>query len=310
MALRLAFMGSPDFATPSLAALIEAGHEIVCVYSQPPRPAGRGRSARKTPVHLFSEARGIEVRTPRSLKAAPAQAAFAALDLDLAVVVAYGLILPIAILQAPRLGCLNLHGSLLPRWRGAAPIQRALMAGDTETGVQAMRMDEGLDTGPVIASATVRIEPDDVAGALHDRMAAAGAAVLVEAVALLESGRARATPQAETGITYAQKITPEETKIDWSRPARDVDLTIRGLSPFPGAWFLLPGARTPVRVKALLSRLESGRGAPGEILDDALLIACGEGAVRVLQVQREGKAAMSADAFLRGQPVAAGTRLS
>ena len=309
MTLRLAFMGSPDFAVPSLAALITAGFEIVCVYSQPPRPAGRGRQDRKTPVHEFAQARGLDVRTPRSLKGPNAQAAFAALDLDLAIVVAYGLILPKPILAAPRLGCINLHGSLLPRWRGAAPIQRALMAGDRETGVEVMRMEEGLDTGPVILSAHVPIYGDDTAGALHDRMAAAGAPLLVRAVRELAAGRAVEIPQHAEGVTYAAKIAPAETKIDWSRPAREIDFKIRGLSPFPGAWFHLPTEKGPVRIKALNSIIGLGRGAPGEILDERLLIACGEGAVRLLEVQREGKGAMSAEAFLRGQKVAAGERV-
>ena len=310
MSLRLAFMGSPDFAVPSLNALIEAGHEIACVYSQPPRPAGRGRNERKTPVHEFVAARGLDVRTPKSLKGPNAQAAFAALKLDLAIVVAYGLILPKPILAEPRLGCINLHGSLLPRWRGAAPIQRALMAGDRVTGVQAMRMEEGLDTGPILLTARVPIEGDDTAQTLHDRMAAAGAPILVEAVKLLEEGRAIETPQSTEGVIYAEKITPAESKIDWSRPAREVDLKIRGLSPSPGAWFHLPTDKGPVRVKALNSTLSQGAGAPGELLDDRLLIACGEGALRLTQVQREGKGAMRADDFLRGQTVPPGTTLS
>jgi methionyl-tRNA formyltransferase len=308
MALKLIFMGSPDFAVPALQALHAAGHEIVCVYSQPPRPAGRGQAERKTPIHLLAEKLGLSVRTPRRLKSAEDQAEFAALGADLAVVVAYGLILPKPILDATRLGCLNLHGSLLPRWRGAAPIQRALMAGDTETGVQAMRMEEGLDTGPVLLSETVPITPEDTASTLHDRLAAIGAPLLVLAVTLIESGNARFTAQNEKGVTYAEKIKPEEAQIDWTRPAHEIDLKIRGLSPFPGAWFMLNG----VRVKALMSRAEAGDGAPGEALDDNLLIACGVGggAVRLLRVQREGKGAMAAADFLRGTPVSAGVMLS
>jgi methionyl-tRNA formyltransferase len=305
MSLRLAFMGSPAFALPALEALIEADHEIVCVYTQPPRPAGRGKQARPTPIHAFAAARGIEVRTPKSLKNAEAQAAFAALNLDAAIVVAYGLILPQAILDAPRLGAFNLHGSLLPRWRGAAPIQRAIMAGDPVSGVQVMRMEAGLDTGPVLASAETAIEADDTTATLHDRLAAMGARLLVDTLAEIERGAAKETPQREEGVTYAHKITPSETRIDWTKPAREVDCMIRGLSPSPGAWFELNG----VRMKALLSRLGQGAGAPGEALDDALLIACGEGAVRLLRVQREGRAPMEADAFLCGQPVAAGSRL-
>ncbi|MEJ0059999.1 MAG: methionyl-tRNA formyltransferase [Terricaulis sp.] len=309
MSFRLAFMGSPDFALPSLEALIAAGHEVACVYSQPPRAAGRGKQERKTPVHVFAEARGFEVRTPKSLKRAEEQAAFAALNLDVAIVVAYGLILPKPILDAPRLGCLNLHGSLLPRWRGAAPIQRALMAGDRVTGVQVMQMEEGLDTGPVFASAETPISPDDTAASLHDRLSALGAPLLADTLARIERGEIVARPQAEEGVIYAHKIDPAEARIDWSRPAREIDLKIRGLSPFPGAWFELPTARGPLRVKVLDARLGQGVGAPGEALDDALLIACGEGAVRLTSVQREGRGALPAGEFLRGAPVPAGTRL-
>lgn len=306
MTLRIAFMGSPTFALPTLAALIEAGHEIACVYSQPPRPAGRGKKERPTPVHEFAATRGIEVRTPKSLKKAPEQEAFAALDLDLAIVVAYGLILPKAILDAPKRGALNLHGSLLPRWRGAAPIQRAIMAGDSVTGVQVMRMEEGLDTGAILSSATTPIEFDDTTATLHDRLSAIGATLMRDTLEKLERGEATETPQAEEGVTYAHKITPAEARIDWTRPAREVDCAIRGLSPAPGAWFELEG----VRVKALLSRLGQGSGAPGEVLDDQLLIACGEGAVRLLTVQREGRGPLAAEDFLRGQAVPPGARLA
>lgn len=306
MTLRLAFMGSPAFALPTLRALIEAGHEIVCVYSQPPRPAGRGKKERQTPVHEFAAARGIEVRTPKSLKKPPEQEAFAALNLDLAIVVAYGLILPKAILDAPKHGALNLHGSLLPRWRGAAPIQRAIMAGDRITGVQVMRMEEGLDTGAVLATAETPIEADDTTQTLHDRLAALGAPMMRDTLAKLERGEVTEAPQSEEGVTYAHKITSAEARIDWRRPARDIDCMIRGLSPAPGAWFELEGVRT----KALLSRLSQGAGAPGEVLDDQLLIACGEGAVRLLTVQREGRGPLAAEAFLRGQPVPAGARLA
>lgn len=307
MTLRLAFMGSPAFGLPTLEALIAAGHEIACVYSQPPRPAGRGKQARKTAVHEFAEARGIEVRTPKSLKRGEEQDAFAALNLDAAIVVAYGLILPKAVLDAPRLGAFNLHGSLLPRWRGAAPIQRAIMAGDRVTGVQVMRMEEGLDTGPIIASAETPIDVDDTTSTLHDRLAALGAPLMVEALAAIEHGGAKETPQSADGVTYAHKITPAEARIDWSKSAREIDCMIRGLSPAPGAWFELNGTR----VKVLLSRVGQGAAAtPGEALDDALLIACGEGAVRLLRLQREGRAALDAEIFLRGQPVPAGSRLS
>lgn len=306
MTLRLAFMGSPAFALPALAALIEAGHEIACVYSQPPRPAGRGKQERRTPVHAFAAERGLEVRTPKSLKRAEEQEAFAALKLDAAIVVAYGLILPKAILDAPRLGAFNLHGSLLPRWRGAAPIQRAIMAGDRVTGVQVMRMEEGLDTGPVLATAETPIEFEDNTSTLHDRLAGLGARLLIDTLEKVERGKAVETPQTETGVTYAHKITPAETRIDWTKPAREIDCMIRGLSPTPGAWFELSGAR----MKVLHSRLGLGQGAPGEALDDALLIACGDGAVRLLKVQREGRAPLETEAFLRGQPVPAGSKLS
>jgi methionyl-tRNA formyltransferase len=306
MPFRLAFMGSPTFALPTLEALIEAGHDVACVYSQPPRPAGRGKQERPTPVHAFAAARGIEVRTPKSLRKPEEQAAFAALDLDLAIVVAYGLILPKPILDAPRRGALNLHGSLLPRWRGAAPIQRAIMAGDRVTGVQVMRMEEGLDTGPVLASAETPIEFEDNTSTLHDRLAHLGARLMRETLEKLERGETRETPQSEEGVTYAHKITPAEARIDWTKPAREIDFQIRGLSPTPGAWFELDGAR----VKALHSRLGQGAGAPGEALDDNLLIACGEGAVRLLTVQREGRGPLEAAAFLRGQKVPAGARLA
>lgn len=308
MPLRLAFMGSPDFAVPALEAVIAAGHDVVCVYSQPPRPAGRGRSLRETPVHRFAAARGIEVRTPRSLRGSAAQEAFAALKLDVAAVVAYGLILPKPILDAPRLGCVNVHASLLPRWRGAAPIQRALMAGDRVTGVMTMRMEEGLDTGPVYARAETPIEPDDTAGSLHDRLAALGAPLLADTLAALERGEARTHTQTEEGMIYAPKIDPAEARIDWTQSARAIDLKIRGLSPFPGAWFELDG----VRIKALDCRLaqrNDHEGAPGEALDDVLRIACGEGAIRLLSVQKAGRGALSAADFLRGAPVPAGSRL-
>jgi methionyl-tRNA formyltransferase len=305
MSLRLAFMGSPTFALAALQALIAAGHEIACVYSQPPRPAGRGKQERPTPVAAFAAERGLELRAPKSLRKAEEQAAFAALKLDAAIVVAYGLILPKPILDAPRLGAFNLHASLLPRWRGAAPIQRAIMAGDAITGAQVMRMEEGLDTGPVLASVETPIDFDDNASTLHDRLAQLGAPLLVDTVAKIESGEATETPQSEEGVTYAHKITPAETRIDWTRPAREVDAMIRGLAPSPGAWFELGGAR----VKALHSRVGQGAGQAGEALDDALLIACGSAAVRLLKVQKEGRAPLEAEAFLRGMAVPAGARL-
>lgn len=310
MTLRLAFMGSPDFAVPALEALIAAGHEIACVYSQPPRPAGRGKQERPTPVHAFAAARGFEVRTPKSLKRPEEQDAFASLRLDAAIVVAYGLILPKAILDAPRLGCFNLHASLLPRWRGAAPIQRAIMAGDDKTGVQVMRMEEGLDTGPVLASAETPITQEDNARSLHDRLAAIGARLLAETSLRLAEADAAAIPQSAEGVTYAAKLTPEDARLDWTKPARVLERQVRGLSPAPGAWCLAPGENGPVRLKVLEARLAQGQNAaPGETLDDALLIACGEGALRLTLVQREGKGAMAAADFLRGAPLPAGRRL-
>lgn len=307
--MRLVFLGTPDLAVATLAALVEAGHEIACVYSQPPARRGRGQALKPSPVHAFAESRGIAVRTPASMRDAETIADFQALEADAAVVVAFGQILPAAVLDAPRLGSFNLHGSLLPRWRGAAPIQRVIMAGDAETGVQVMRMTEGLDEGPVIATARLPIAADETAGSLHDRMAVAGAALMVATLADIAAGRAVETPQAEDGATYAKKLKPRETRIDWTRPAAEVDRRIRGLSPFPGAWFILPTPAGEVRVKALLSTRAEGAGAPGEILDEALTIACGDGAIRLLRVQREGKAAQDAEAFLRGAPALAGVTL-
>jgi len=309
--LRIAFMGSPDFAVPVLAALAAAGHEIVCVYSQPPRPAGRGKKLRPTPVHQWADANGIEVHTPRSLKKAPEQEAFAALDLDAAIVVAYGLILPQEILDAPRLGCMNMHASLLPRWRGAAPIHRAIIAGDQVTGVQAMIMEAGLDTGPVLATKETEILLTDTTGSVHDRLAALGADLAVTALAGLADGTLDPVAQVEDGATYAHKITAEDQRIDWTRPAAEVDCQIRGLSPFPSAWFYYTpaGETEPLRMKALMSRLEDGRGdaAPGTLLDDELLVQCGDGkAVRLLKAQKPGSKAMQASDLLRGLPISAG----
>ena len=279
---------------------------MAMVYAQPPAPRGRGQDLRASPVQAFAEAHGLPVRTPVSMREPGAAADFAALDLDVAVVVAFGQILPAAVLEAPRLGCINLHGSLLPRWRGAAPIQRAIMAGDRVTGVQAMQMTEGLDEGPVLLSETVRIDALETAGSLHDRMAAAGARVAVAALAGLAAGSLTASPQATEGVTYAKKIRPKEARINWSKPAEEVDRRIRGLSPSPGAWFTAPSDKGPVRIKVLLSRVEEGDGAPGTVLDDRLLIACGTGAVRLLRAQREGRAAQDADVFLRGFALPAG----
>ncbi|WP_421792826.1 methionyl-tRNA formyltransferase [Hyphobacterium sp.] len=310
MTLRLAFMGTPDFAAASLAEIAAAGHEIVRVYTQPPRRRGRGKEERKTPVHELAETLGLEVSTPERFRDADVLAEFAALNLDVAAVVAYGQILPQAALDAPEFGCLNLHASLLPRWRGAAPIQRAIMAGDEITGVQIMQMEAGLDTGPILLSETVRIFPFDTAGSLHDRLMATGAQMWPRALAALERGSLEAVAQDEDGATYAKKITTEESRIDWSKPADVVANQIRGLSPFPGAWFELETAKGPVRVKVHLAKVEDGEGTPGTALDDGLLIACGDKAVRLSRLQREGKAAMDAEEFLRGNALAAGTVLA
>jgi methionyl-tRNA formyltransferase len=307
--MRVAFLGTPEFAVPTLDALVEAGHEIACVYSQPPAPRGRGRTLTPSPVHAFALSRGLMVRTPRDLRAQEDIAAFASLDLDGAVVVAFGQILARQILEAPRLGCLNLHASLLPRWRGAAPIQRAIMAGDALTGAQIMKMSEGLDEGPVLAGMTTRIDALDTAGGVAERLAQGGAQLMVEALERLSRGEADLVPQPAEGVTYARKIRPKDAAIRWDRSAERVDRQIRGLSPQPGAWFAAPGARGPVRVKALLSRVEEADGEPGVALDDELLIACGRGAVRILRAQREGRGEASAADFLRGFPIPAGTRL-
>jgi len=298
--MRLAFLGTPDFAVVSLAAIVAAGFEVACVYSQPPAPRGRGRKLMPSPAQAFAEAHGLAVRTPASMRDPQEIAAFRALGLDAAVVVAFGQILPLAVIEAPRLGSFNLHASLLPRWRGAAPIQRAIMAGDTVTGVGVMRLTEGLDEGPTLAVERLRIGALDTAGTLHDRLAAAGAELMVRTLPLIETGAAVETPQPAEGVTYAKKIRPAETRINWKRPAAEVDCRIRGLSPSPGAWFEAGSERGPVRIKALLSRVEDGEGAPGELLDDRLLIACGSGAVRLLAAQREGRAAQALNDFVRG----------
>jgi methionyl-tRNA formyltransferase len=307
--MRLAFMGTPDFAVPSLAELIASGHEVVAVYSQPPKPRGRGQKLTPSPVHAFAETMGLPVFTPESMKSPEAIETFRSLDVDAACVVAYGQILKREVLDAPRLGCFNLHGSLLPRWRGAAPIQRAIMAGDRQTGVQIMRMSEGLDEGPILLSEVMDIRPDDTAATLSDRMSHTGASLWPRALAAIERGGVESTPQ--TGEpTYAKKITPAEARIDWTRPAAEIDCHIRGLSPFPGAWFEAPGPEGPARIKALMSRVSGpGEGAPGEVLDGGLRVACGDGVVRLLTVQRPGKAAQPADEMLRGFAIPAGTVL-
>ncbi|MEO1198985.1 MAG: methionyl-tRNA formyltransferase [Pseudomonadota bacterium] len=309
--MRIVFMGTPDFAVPTLLDLVGQGHQILACYTQPPRPAGRGMAERKSPVHLQAEAFGVPVFTPTSVKSVDEQQAFAALSADVAVVVAYGLILPPAILSAPVHGCLNLHASLLPRWRGAAPIQRAIMAGDAETGVMVMRMAEGLDTGPICMAERVAIGPDDTARDLHDRLARLGADLMVRALGALSRDTLTCAPQPEDGVTYAAKIDKAEAKIDWSQPARAVHDHIRGLSPFPGAWTKLERGRGD-RVKLLRSEMidvDSVGADPGTALDDGLTIACGKGAIRLLELQRAGKSALSADEFLRGTPIAEGDGL-
>jgi methionyl-tRNA formyltransferase len=306
MSLRTIFMGTPEFSVPVLDALVDAGHQIACVYSQPPRPAGRGMELRRSPVHERAEQHGIAVRTPSSLRNIEVQAEFAALGADLAVVVAYGLLLPAPVLAAPRLGCWNIHASLLPRWRGAAPIQRAIMAGDTETGVMIMRMEEGLDTGPVALEARTPIGENETTGELHDRLSVIGAGLMVEAAARLEAGTLQTLPQRADGVTYASKIEKAETRIDWQRPAGVVHNHVRGLSPFPGAWCEMPLGGKPERVKVLATRRHKGHGQPGEVLDDALAVACGEDAVRLVRLQRAGRQPCEAQELLRGARIAPG----
>ncbi len=311
--LRVVFMGTPDFSVPTLSEILAAGHEVVAVYSQPPRPAGRrGLSETPSPVHAFAQKAGLTVHTPKSLRGEAEQAAFAAHDADVAVVIAYGLILPKPILDAPGFGCLNVHASALPRWRGAAPIQRAIMAGDTETAVMIMQMEEGLDTGPVCLAEQVAIGPDMTAGELHDVLCERGASLAVRALSALERGSLAFTPQAQDGVTYAHKIEKSETPIDFSKPAQDVHNHIRGLSPFPGAWFALPenvsGAGD--RVKVLRSRVVAEMSGPaGMVLDEQLTVACGAGAVRLEVLQKAGKRVMQRDEFQRGNPIAAGLML-
>jgi methionyl-tRNA formyltransferase len=298
--MRLVFMGTPDFAVETLKALKDAGHEIACVYSQPPRPAGRGMAERPSPVHAHSTSIGIEVRTPVSLKSPEEQARFADLKADAAVVVAYGLLLPKPILDAPRLGCFNVHASLLPRWRGAAPIQRAIMAGDAQSGVTIMRMEEGLDTGPMCKVAMLAITPETTAQSLHDALAELGARLMVE---VLAQEKIACTPQPADGVTYAKKIDKAEARIDFSKSANEVRNHIHGLSPFPGAWFDAKGTR----IKVIKCEVVEMQGKPGTFIDDRLCIACGSGAIRLLKLQREGKGAMEAEDFLRGFPIAQGT---
>ena len=311
MPLRLAFLGTPDFAVPTLAELIAAGHDIACVYSQPPRPKGRGLETEPSPVHTLALTHKIPVRTPVTLKDAAQREAFAALDLDAAIVVAYGLILPKPILDAPKLGCFNLHGSLLPRWRGAAPIQRAIMAGDAVTGVMSMRMEEGLDTGPVLMAERTPIGRKTY-GELHDELARLGADLMARTLGALERGSAVETPQPAEGATYAKKILKEETRIDWTKPAPEIDCLIRGLSPIPGAWSETKGERIKILNCVTASSSEAvgqTNNAPGTVLDDDLTIACGEGAIRPTRLQRPGKSPMSAGELLRGFALPPGTLL-
>lgn len=308
--MRLAFMGTPEFAVKALAELVAAGHEIVCVYSQPPAPKGRGQILSPSPVHLFAESLGLVVRTPKSMKAPEAIADFEALEIDACIVVAYGQILKKAVLDHPRLGCFNLHASLLPRWRGAAPIQRAIMAGDAFTGVEVMRMSEGLDEGAVILSGRTEITQDDTAQSLHDKLAILGASLLPVALAAIERGGAQGQDQVGDP-TYARKITPEEARIDWTRPARDLDFHIRGLSPFPGAWTMIHTPKGEQRLKVLMSRLtdEVSGEVPGTRLLGGLKIATGEGVIELMRVQREGKAAQDAVDFLNGAALGPGDQL-
>ena len=307
--LRVVFMGTPVFSVPTLAEILAAGHDVAVVYSQPPRPAGRGLSETKSPVQAFAEASGLQVLTPRSLKAPDVQAVFAAHRADVAVVIAYGLILPRAILDVPREGCLNLHASKLPRWRGAAPINRAVMAGDTEAAAMVMRMDEGLDTGPVCLAERVAIGPDDTAGALHDTLSHAGASLMVRALAALERGSLVATPQPAEGVTYAATIDKAEARIDFARAARDVHNHIRGLSPFPGAWFEIGDGNKRERLEILRATCVAGSGPPGTVLAADATIACAEGAIQLVEVQRAGKKPMARDSFLRGFSLRPGQRI-
>ncbi|MFO0998501.1 MAG: methionyl-tRNA formyltransferase [Alphaproteobacteria bacterium] len=307
--LRVVFFGTPDFAVPTLAALLDAGHAVARVYTQPPRPAGRGQKPQESAVHAFALRRGLGIATPKSLKSREEHDAFSALMPDVAVVVAYGLLLPSPILCAPRLGCLNVHASLLPRWRGAAPIQRAILEGDAETGVTIMQMDEGLDTGPIILTEATPIGPADTAETIHDRLAAGGATLLIRALDGIEGGTLKATPQPAVGVTYAARLTREEGKLDWRRTAESLARQVRAFTPWPGAWFEHGGERLKV-LKAECVAGGPGGARPGTVFDDALSVACGEGVLRILAVQRPGRSAMETAAMLRGHPIPAGTVLS
>ncbi|MBR9973029.1 methionyl-tRNA formyltransferase [Magnetospirillum sulfuroxidans] len=301
--MRLAFMGTPDFSVAILSALLDAGHDVACVYAQPPRPAGRGHKEQLSPVHAFAAARGIMVRTPKSLKSEAEQQAFAELDLDMAVVAAYGLILPQAVLDAPRRGCLNVHASVLPRWRGAAPIQRAILAGDAETGVTIMQMDAGLDTGAMLLVDRLPITSTTNAASLHDQLAEMGARLIVAALAGYDGLAPVAQPQ--SGVTYAHKLSKDEGRLDWTRPAIELERQVRGLTPWPGVWCQVGEER----LKVLEAGVDTGQGAPGTVLDEGLCVACGDGALRLLRVQRAGKGPMNAADLLRGFAIPVGTRL-
>lgn len=305
--MRLAFMGTPDFSVAILDALVDAGHEVVCVYSQPPRPAGRGQQLQASPVHRRAETLGIEVRTPRSLRKAEEQAAFAALDLDCAIVAAYGLILPQPILDAPRLGCVNVHASLLPRWRGAAPIQRAILAGDAETGVTIMQMDAGLDTGAMLLTEALPITAHMNAAQLHDALAEMGARLMVAALPGLNDGSLLPVPQPEAGVTYAAKLSKDEGRLDLTRPAAELDRQVRGLTPWPGTWIDLASGE---KLKVLEAEPVAGSGEPGTLIDAGPTLACGEGALRLIRVQRPGKGPVDGAAFLRGFPHVLGQKLT
>ena len=310
MSLRLIFMGTPDFAVPTLRALHERGHEIVAVYTRAAKPAGRGMKLQPSPVEQEARRLGIPVFTPTTLKTQESLREFEALAADAAVVVAYGMILPQAILDAPKLGCFNLHGSLLPRWRGAAPINRAIMADDAESGVMVMKMDAGLDTGDVAMTERLAITDAMTGADLHDALAPLGADLMVRAMDALERGKLQLTRQSGQGVTYAAKIDKAEARIDWNQPARAVLRHIHGLSPFPGAWCEMPIEGEPVRVKILRCEMTDGSGATGELLDGRLAVACAQGAIRILELQRAGKAPMQAADFLRGTPLKAGVHVS
>ncbi|TVR99967.1 MAG: methionyl-tRNA formyltransferase [Rhodospirillales bacterium] len=308
--LRLVFLGTPAFAVPTLAALVDSAHDVLAVYAQPPRPAGRGQREQPSPVQAFAEARHLPVRTPRTLRAADAQRDFDALGADAAVVAAYGLILPQPVLDTPRLGCFNVHASLLPRWRGAAPIQRALLAGDAETGVTIMQVDAGLDTGPILMQEAVPITATTTAAELHDTLAALGARMMIEALQAVAAGRLSPRPQPAAGATYAAKLQRDEGRLDWSRPAQDLERAVRALNPWPGTWFEHGGERVRV-LAATLATLdrEAGSVPPGTVIDDRLTVACGAGGLRCLRLQRPGRAPLETEAFLRGYPLPPGSRL-